>query len=180
MARTRSANKTLLLSRLSELARGWGGEIRSLSEEEFNDCQMTVGDFSVAPFDPGFGVAWEDKIVCYCPEKAPSLICGLIHEMGHVFACLEPPPDAEEYIFLGWELEVANVIGLSRQAWYKGNADYSVMDATIGQLTGYQPLAPYMKHPPKIEPILAECVRIAHKQGLLIDNIPQAIRLVPV
>ena len=176
MVRIRSVNKALLLSRLSELARGWGGEIRSLSEEDFNDCQMTVGDFSVAPFAPGFGVAWEDKIVCYCPEKASDLICGLIHEMGHVFACLKPPPDADEYTFLGWELEVANLIGMSRQAWYKGNADYSVMGVTIGQLTGYQPLDPYMKDPPKIESILNECSRIAHKQRLLIDNNPQSIR----
>lgn len=105
---------------LKSYIEGWDGTIERVADVAY--------DFQ-APFNPLLGCDWNNKKFYYASRIVwdTQTICGLIHEMGHVFASNEPPHQCKhEYDFLGWEWLLAEAIGIPMSSWRKGNGDYVV------------------------------------------------------
>lgn len=82
---------------------------------------LVIGDVPLkceAPFDIRVGLDYDQKVI-YVREAAladgPSVLCPIMHEMGHVFASSVAPNDSKETDFLGWEYALAKTLGLARQ-----------------------------------------------------------------
>lgn len=119
------------IAKLRPIARSWGGDIIEVSALRFNrlfNWQETHDNrrhqFSPAPFIEWHGVLYDKKLLFVVPRHASPN--ALIHEMGHVFACLTPPDDnLDETSFLAWEVLLARSVGLYRE-WSLGNSTYAV------------------------------------------------------
>jgi hypothetical protein len=163
-----------ILTKLQGYARKFGGQLLVLTEKEFDrkflkypvhpvwHTMVFKRGFYEAPFvslPARLGVQWARKIVACVPSSGIHP-CGVIHEMGHVFASAKSPDYADEYEFLGWEWAMAERIGMSRAEWQLGNKDYSLEFkaswSQIGLLT-----------PQGLGRLLADRTRAARKAGLL-------------
>jgi hypothetical protein len=127
---------------LRRFCEAWGGRLICLSESKFTQVFKMVADedglalprsraliprdndqFDIAPATKWHGVHYGIKTVFVVPERASAN--GIIHEMGHVFATLNPPSQADELDFLGWEICLARAGGFYR-AWSLGNGTYGL------------------------------------------------------
>jgi hypothetical protein len=83
--------------------------------------------WSTAPFCSNIGIYWTKKIVAH--KMVGFTNAGLIHEMAHVFACPYPPNhnSCEETEFLGWELTLAEKLGIRAQ-WMREMKSYGLHD----------------------------------------------------
>jgi len=168
-----------ILDKLAQQARAWGGELRAVTAEEYNEVALASRGFSNAPFVSGdLGVDFKKKLILYVPGSAsdvePVAIC---HEMGHVFASRRSPRHCKEYSFLGWEYMLAMRAGISLDDWMESQNDYGVdsvvflptkrpLKGNIGQLSDEE-----------FKAILEERIAYAQKRGLLTaDRTPLAIR----
>lgn len=161
------------LKALARYARAWGGKLLVVSEEKYKTYRA-LDDYSESPFSShSLGVHWEQKLVVTVDAPWDEVI----HEMGHVFACLKTPRKSDEYEFFGWEYALALAIKANAEIWCKGNRDY--------QLSGVSPEVGGQKHvcyefghltPKQKEWVLTERLEHARKTGLVINNEPQAIR----
>lgn len=88
-----------------------------------------------SPFDSRIGLDWNSRTVfcSYDSSIIPSenveymnniILCGIIHEMAHVFASYYPPENSEEFEFLGWEMALASEIGIDSRTWRDGQENY--------------------------------------------------------
>ena len=110
-----------LLTRLSRLCKRWGGSLTPLAREGYWEAGI-----SEAPFQCGLGLHWKTRRLYYDPSWTTCCVqaTGIIHEMGHVFACLSYP-FAEELGFFGWEYALARKLGCVR-SWVENNRGYVV------------------------------------------------------
>lgn len=176
-----SLKEEIFVRRLKKIAQGWGGDVVAVDKTHFLSELPLIGGWSKAPFEEGIGIMWEEKTVYYCKELVQRVVTSVIHEMGHVFASEVMPDEADEMNFFGWEYALSKQIKLHRLAWMNWNRDYNVTEVySIGDiLKGPNRVRRYpvdREEFPRLAPILKECLRIGHEKGLLIDNIPQAIR----
>jgi len=86
---------------------------------------------SGAPFSRDLAIYWKKKIIVHTPQITN--LAGLIHEMGHVFACKYPPGSdrCNEVDFLGWEYSLATTLGC-KSDWIRDMKDYLVDGDTEG------------------------------------------------
>lgn len=101
----------------------WNGEL-------IKDPSLGVGtsaDLNHAPFSQFFSVDYLRCKVYYDPDvfQYSSETAGIIHEMGHVFACHDSPLQSEEFDFLGWEWVLAREVGLLSE-WCASMRNYSL------------------------------------------------------
>ena len=110
---------------LVTLARRLGGDVVAKSDIEID--RLHRGDWSVAPFCIDIGVYWRKKIIIH--RTSGFTTAGLVHEMGHVFACRYHPNHnkCEETDFLGWEVMLARRVGIYG-TWLKEMKDYGLHD----------------------------------------------------
>ena len=144
----------------------WNGAIKSIKD-------MNNKKLEIAPFNEGFGINYEEKIVCYWGSSLDDytyFICGLIHEMGHVFASLDGPKDSDEYSFFGWEFLLSQEIGLSLEEFIYGNRDYNVETKS-----GCHKLMYELSTKDAIEAINS-CINLSYAKNLIINDKPIAIR----
>lgn len=164
------------IDRLAALCTTWGGRLEVISAQEYAAVDRK-GRFSTAPFtNADLGIFWKAKRIVYTKEWPPSA-SAIIHEMGHVFACRRSPNTlrSNEYRFLGWEITLAPLVGVSRKEWCDANRDYQV---------SIPPFHPHSAEtielgelePAEVEMLLEERVRYARKVGLLLHDRPVAIR----
>lgn len=116
---------TQVLRRLRKLCQSFGGDLVKVDHEEWDSSIQ-------APFTGwDLGVDYQNKVIYYSdfcmPSRAETVATGIIHEMGHVFACNQEPEYAtDEFDFLGWEWAVAKKIGLTQIAFCRGNDGYLI------------------------------------------------------
>lgn len=129
------------LGRLRRLVAPWGGALRVVREPEFRELRYQAG-FSRAPFFDGLGVHHRRREVVLVSPVSRLKVAEVIHEMGHTFATRLDPAvreDADrlyEFDFLGWEMVVAQRVGLPWPAWREGHRDYGLwgMDESVQDL----------------------------------------------
>lgn len=124
------------LQSLRRRIRRWGGTLLLLTPEAYaRQVGTTVpGDvgkcyprdhnpWDECPFADGHAVWWERRL--FAVSRPHLSLPVLIHEMGHVFADLRPPADADEYAWFGWEYALAQALGIE-EAWRVNNKRYGV------------------------------------------------------
>lgn len=167
------SSSPMILERLRQLCVHWGGSLDAIEAEAFRalveDSYSTrkKRTFFGAPFADGLGVNWEAKRVLYVPDEPQVTIAGIIHEMGHVFACAEPPEKSQEVQFFGWEYTVAKLVRHPVAQWAKENKDYvlTVDGQEVGGLTAWG-----------LRVQLRDRVQVATDLGLIVAKRPVAIR----
>lgn len=123
------------------MARKWGGDIRAVIK--------IPHDFE-APFDSRVGLDYDSKIVYYVRQGKLNdrVLSGIIHEMGHCFACLHSPGKTPSEIdFHGWEWIVAKSVGFTQDRFRIANSNYIVAfehAENMGELTRKE-LSEYLK-----------------------------------
>jgi hypothetical protein len=72
------------------------------------------------------GIFWCGKKVIFSSPIVTYYVAHVIHECAHIFATNAEPHDSSEIDFLGWEMIVAEQIGLPWPAWRAGNRGYCI------------------------------------------------------
>lgn len=157
---------------LCQKAKGWGARILLVGRDRFEEVKDQDG-FSDSPFSRfDLGVDYRRKIVytgIALKDRAP--FEEVIHELGHVVACLKEPGESDEIDFLGWEYALAKELRGVR-AWLSSNKNYAVGDQ-FG--TGVDELGELSSR--KRQTVLNNCLAEARAQGLVTrDGFAQAIR----
>lgn len=123
---------------LRYLANSWGYVV--LCNVPYETIRFEDPDTRIAPFSHSMGVhPAKSTVFASDHETNPiEVLCGLIHELGHL--CVGDnymdPNIGEEYDFFGWEIVVADAIGMSRDDFIIGNRDYIVEGMLeIGSMT---------------------------------------------
>jgi hypothetical protein len=138
---TRSSANPVIRA-LSAWCTRWFGELVVLPNLDtfyrlFND-ERDNDPYEEAPFARYHGVCWNTRTV-YTVESFCN-VNAIVHEMGHVFACTEPPRLSDEWAFLGWEACLARIVR-GYTAWSEGNANYGVvswgLDTPDGEEWGF-------------------------------------------
>lgn len=158
-----SARRAPEVEKLASLAKKWKGRLVYRPE-------LRPGDAS--PFSEYVGLNWRYKEVYYTdlahwPE--------ILHEMGHVFACLQVPDKSVEPDFLGWEIATVRLIGADFLEWRKDNnyaVDCSVVPVLEDRsMTDIQDLTDR-----EFDSLVKTTLQISTKKGLIVNNNPVAIR----
>ncbi len=156
--------KNAALDRLQELARSWGGNlVEVLHEDPVWECSSVDG----APFSGKLGLDHAAKKI-YVIEDAE--LGGIIHEMGHVFACNTPPYKSDEYDFFGWEFMVAVKLDLVAE-WLQNTSDYAVGGDSIMDIDDFGAMDIDSQ-----SDLIEERVQHARELGLIVGEEPVAIR----
>lgn len=155
------------LRRLQALCRQWGGQLVNRRSERFWSEEdgfphWPGGPIEFAPFARGLAVQWDAMQVFY---RSSTQIAGMIHEMGHVFACPLPPNESDEFDFFGWEYAMAIKLEVVDQ-WTADNKNYSLGGDELGDLDGKAR-----------EAVLGERIIYARSIGILDGMEPKPIRL---
>lgn len=121
---------TTELTKLRNLCQTLGGDLRGMSEEDFDikfygkGLKSPRGLYN-APFTHhDLGVDFPRKRVLYSTRCGEIEWAEVIHEMAHVFASTKNPEKCDEWSFLGWEYAVCLYIGGDVEVWKKYMADY--------------------------------------------------------
>ncbi len=153
------------IQKLRALCRQWGGDIVKMSWPAWRKLEDTAGhqtkpfnetDFYPSPVNSSLGVMWLGRKVVF--SSAAISWVDVIHEMAHLFATLEAPPNTMEDNFLGWEWQVAKLVGDPKQ-WIKSHAEFFVDDEGDTQLGGMSK-ANQQKY-------LRKCVAESKKAGIV-------------
>lgn len=121
-----------LLSRIRRKIESWGGHVEVVdfySGQFFTRPAPSTVVF--APASTHLAADWHTRTL-YLNEGGQRLInevAGLIHEAGHVFACLVPPNESEDWPFFGWEYALARELRCV-EPWKDFQADYALGDGT--------------------------------------------------
>lgn len=163
-------HRSRAISRLWELCKAWGGELKFVTEEQHE--QLFEADHALArgwhdsPFIDYHGVNFEEKRVYVVPKRA--CVGAIIHEMGHVFATEQEPGPADEYPWLGWEICLARLVGAYRP-WSEQNAHYGISDHGIADWGTATPAQRKM--------LIRDRVKHGQRIGIIDANeVPLAIR----
>ena len=153
------------VNQLLELASSWGGAVVQCNRKYF-ESRVVNG----APFSNDLGVDYEHKLVFAVTGALYENPGGVILEMGHVFASLVAPQDADEYDFLGWEFMLARKVGLVDE-WLDSMDDYSIADSPNIAFPEFG----YMELDDQDEVL---CARVEHARelGLIIGEEPVSVR----
>lgn len=152
------------LAKLRELARSWGGGIvEVLREDPLWDSDKVDG----APFSHKLGVDYEHKTI-YVIDGAE--LGGLIHEMGHVFACASSPYKSDEYEFFGWEFMVAVKLDLVLE-WLEQTKDYAAGGEGMANIEDFGDMTIDEQ-----SDLIEERVQHARLIGIVVGEEPIAIR----
>lgn len=122
------------LTPFAQLCESWGGKLVYHTQFLFKrlfrrpEHDRISEAFTEAPAAPWHGINYQAKTVYVVPEHAT--INGVIHEMGHVFACCDDPDKSDESDFLAWEVAVAFKLKCYRE-WSLGNSTHGT-----GMITG--------------------------------------------
>jgi len=162
---------------LADMCKQWGGQLVRLNEASFDDtCKDTDAwsntGWSQAPFTcERLAVLWGDKIIAY---SGPISWPGIVHEMGHVFACRSHPHKCssnQEMSFFVWEYALVAEHLQSRaniRAWALHNKHYGIDErgTSFGDLSEQQRQA-----------LILSLMQDAQKTGIVNGNCqPLAIR----
>ena len=133
-ARIRETGKTLrVLGRskamtsgfraLSDFARRQKVMVEKVDPDAIGD--ETLGDIDYAPASEALAINWKRRYLYVSRQHLadPAALGGMVHELGHLVATRQPPGNAWETDFLGWEWLVARKLGL-RKAWGLWMLDY--------------------------------------------------------
>lgn len=162
------------LKKLKTMAQAWGGDIVGVSDAKW-DALAHGDDLHGAPFSSNnLGILWEKKQIVYSGEV---LWQEVIHEMGHVFACLSDPEKSDEFGFFGWEYAVAKLIR-GAMSWIETQDTYTIGVLHIdGRRIGDSSCCFGDLSFANQSRVVKNRVQIARSLGLLDDNLkPLAIR----
>ena len=175
--------KDQVFKKLQGYARRWGGDIVKVTQTGFKRSKCGIAPFT----DWDLGCKHSTKTVFFSshcePDDIEAYATGIIHEMGHVFASKVAPnrqkPSAE-FDFFGWEVLLAEKIGLTRQQFYKGQAEYAVNDqgdriddflADTANLPGDRD-----ERLSRLTGIMNERIQYARSQGMIKNGRPVSTR----
>lgn len=151
---------------LKEVCDQWGGKL-IITSNPLN-CN--------APFDGQLGVDYEKKWIYMRDDYKVSytFVSGVIHEMGHVFACKVPPGDViDEMDFLGWEMAMAINTSLSLLHWCH-HSGYSIGSYWYDKLKDGRELG-YLTHE-EVYKLACDQIVAAEELGIVKDGHPISVR----
>lgn len=174
-----------IIQKLKAVAEQWGGNIIEWPTQRYDQFAkaqamlpyrragkakgMKLRHFYEAPFTSKIGINWRDRTILYAGNVGWP---DFVHEMGHTFACKANPDRSKEEKFFGWELKLVEVTlgfspgGPQHREWESSNQYYCVDGVhDLGQLTAEEKAEFY-----------CYSVKLATKNGLLVDGVPQCIR----
>lgn len=121
-----------ILDRLLKQHTGWGGGVQFIPTTTFRTQYLHAG-ISVCPFWSDVAICYQSKTLYWIDPTGTDLdwvfrVCGLIHEMGHLWAAPHSPtkPGLQEFDFWGFEYLLAQQCGISLEEWVEGNGDYAI------------------------------------------------------
>jgi hypothetical protein len=130
-------------------------------------------EYSWAPFGGKKAIQYDTKKIFVCSPLKDHYVHDIIHEMGHVFASKVEPGPSDEFTFLGWEMAVAQHIGLSWSQWQTGN-NYQVAPQKNHKSWAQEIHHFHEKH---LLELYEERLIVARQQGLVdFQNRPHPIR----
>ena len=107
--------------RLAAQTKAWGGSLSIVSERQF--LENSRRPEWTCPPEEGHAIHYPTKAII-CTQREMN-VGTIVHEMGHVFADLNPPDKADEWHWMGWEICLARQAGCYRQ-WSKSARHYRV------------------------------------------------------
>ena len=151
------------LNFLSSLCEEWGGHL----------VEGPIPPAFRSPFSSKLGCDWESKVVFFNRDGKNEifLLCGIVHEMAHTFATNQSPNDVDEWDFLGWEWALCRKLGMSRENWALGNAQYQIDDMKTGNFLEIQDLSTR-----ELQKLLSERIRYARKSNIVKGFQPLLVR----
>lgn len=100
---------------------GWGGKLIKVGGD-FIEKAALKGDPQIQfpPSSSALACNWWEREIYYCTDDFDRTwdIAGILHEMGHVFACEKHPEGCAEDDFLGWEYLLARELHMLRRWTY--------------------------------------------------------------
>lgn len=146
---------------LQRLARRWGGELRLVTMQTYDNLPYTA---LPSPVEKMHSVDYEHRTVYVV--KGHIKLPNIIHELGHVFASPHHPnaQKQNEIPWLGWEFLMAKRLRILRE-WYKDYANYGLGSLFHGydmdQLTRDE-----------LTMVLKKAVRLSRAYGVVKGNRP--------
>lgn len=134
-----------VISEIQMMISSWGGQLhvknsgsirfapprssvyRKLKTDRDGVYTEAFPHWSDSPFSDLYAICWNTKEIAMSIPKSDLELCGLFHEVGHVFACLTDPmtSECEEIDFFAWEWQLARQFRLGR-AWQVANKSYGI------------------------------------------------------
>lgn len=162
------------IANLRALAASWGYAV--LSNVPYS---AWCADDDLLP-SPAFHSIGYDPERCYVSasdeeQDLPELVCGLIHELGHMVAGEDPrrPGNGCESRWFGWELAVSRWVGVPPDMFIAGNSDYSLEARRIG-LIDIGHMTPRQR-----QWVFSERLQHARKLGLVRDDNDEPVCIRP-
>jgi hypothetical protein len=132
------------LHRMTAKVARWGGKLIKVDGSFIEkEAMKPSGQIQFPPSSSALACNWSKREIYYCTDDFDRSwdIAGIIHEMGHVFACKKHPEDCVEDDFLGWEYVLARELHMLRR-WTYNLDGYSYTHegkyldmGTVGHLT---------------------------------------------
>jgi hypothetical protein len=116
----------LALSRLRRLIEPWGGSIQVVYSMPENDDDWYPAPFAEFCRQDTLGLWWTRKRIVMCSPMSLHYVGDVIHECAHLFATTKRPDESSEWDFLGWEMVVAERVGLPMPSWRQAHYNYFV------------------------------------------------------
>lgn len=135
-----------IVPKIKQLIASWGGKLhvetqtgpfvysgsrlstyRTIKSDLFGEYAERTPLWSESPFSYLYAICWSTKEIAMRIPKTLLELCGLFHEIGHVFACPTDPivGECEEIQFFAWEWQLAEQFGLA-EAWITENKSYGI------------------------------------------------------
>lgn len=109
------------LHRMTAKVSRWGGKLIRVDGQFIEKAAMKpTNQIQFPPSSSALACNWDKREIYYCTDDFDRSwdIAGIIHEMGHVFACKKRPEDCVEDDFLGWEYVLARELHMLRRWMY--------------------------------------------------------------
>lgn len=106
------------LHRMTSKVESWGGKLIKVERSFIEKAAMKpVVENYFPPSSNALACNWSKREIYYCTDDFDRSwdIAGIIHEMGHVFACKKHPEDCVEDDFMGWEYLLARELHMLRR-----------------------------------------------------------------
>lgn len=135
-----------IVPKIKQLITNWGGKLhvetqtgpfvysgsrlsthRTIKSDLFGEYAERNPLWSDNPFSDLYAICWSTKEIAMRMPMTNLELCGLFHEIGHVFACPTDPVkgECEEINFFAWEWLLAKQFGMAN-AWRTENKSYGI------------------------------------------------------
>ena len=177
--RPEAQGKVLPWQRVRAFAEKHGVTFKPVYKESLFDLPECVGSLSLAPFSDALGINWDKKVLYVlgrCLQRAQT-VGNMIHELGHIIACKEPPRKSNEWNFFAWEICTARLLRVKEQ-WDDSSETYWVEVPKTDPVMPKLPMGDYGQFSLKERRVIfKEALKAGKKYGnVTADGKPISIR----